>query len=171
MMAGFEVAVDLRDPAWREITPDPVGYCTRIASEALEALGETDGELSVVLAEDEFVRGLNRDYRGKDAATDVLSFGIEENHRPPVNGAPRLFGDIVIACGEASRDLPPAQAAHPEFHLAHLLVHGILHLLGMIMSRSQTRKSWKGLRPGYSNDGASQIPTPLPGRNRRRQVI
>ncbi|MDE0540320.1 MAG: rRNA maturation factor, partial [Rhodospirillales bacterium] len=62
MMAGFEIAVDLREPAWREITPDPAGYCAKIASEALEALGETGGELSVVLAEDEFIRGLNRDY-------------------------------------------------------------------------------------------------------------
>ena len=145
MMAGFEVAVDLRDPAWREITPDPVGYCTRIALEALEALGETDGELSVVLAEDEFVRGLNRDYRGKDAATDVLSFGGEENHHPPVNGAPRLFGDIVIACGEASRDPSPAQAAHPEYRLAHLLVHGILHLLGYDHEQESDAEIMEGL--------------------------
>jgi len=145
MMAGIEVAVDLREPAWREITPDPVGYCTRIASEALEALGETDGELSVVLAEDEFIRGLNRDYRGKDAATDVLSFGGEQNGRPPADGAPHLLGDIVIAYGEAGRGLPPARAAHPEYHLAHLLVHGILHLLGYDHEQDSDAEIMEGL--------------------------
>ena len=145
MMAGIEVAVDLREPAWREITPDPVGYCTRIASDALEALGRTDGELSVVLAEDEFIRGLNRDYRGKDAATDVLSFGGEQNGRPPADGAPRLLGDIVIAYGEAGRGLPPARAAHPEYHLAHLLVHGILHLLGYDHEQDSDAEIMEGL--------------------------
>ena len=145
MMAGFEIAVDLREPAWRGVTPDPVGYCTRIASEALEALGETGGELSVVLAGDEFVRGLNRDYRGKDAATDVLSFGGEENDRPPLNGAPRLLGDVVIAYGEASRGLPPARSAHPEYHLAHLLVHGILHLLGYDHEQESDAETMEGL--------------------------
>lgn len=145
MMAGFEIAVDLREPAWREITPDPVGYCTRIASEALEALGEAGGELSVVLAGDEFVRGLNRDYRGQDAATDVLSFGGEENDRPPADGGPRLFGHIVIAYGEASRGLPPGRARRPEYHLAHLLVHGILHLLGYDHEQDAEAEIMEGL--------------------------
>ncbi len=145
MMAGFEIAVDLREPAWRGVTPDPVGYCTRIASEALEALGETGGELSVVLAGDEFVRGLNRDYRGKDAATDVLSFGGEENDRPPLNGAPRLLGDVVIAYGEASRGLSPGRARHPEYRLAHLLVHGILHLLGYDHEQDSDAEIMEGL--------------------------
>ena len=145
MMAGFEIAVDLREPAWRGITPDPVGYCTRIASEALEALGETGGELSVVLAGDEFVRGLNRDYRGKDAATDVLSFGGGENDRPPADGAPRLLGDVVIAYGEACRGLPPGRARHPEYRLAHLLVHGILHLLGYDHEQDSEAETMEGL--------------------------
>ena len=75
----------------------------------------------------------------------MLSFGGEENDRPPVNGVPRLFGDIVIAYGEASRDLPPARAQHPEYHLAHLLVHGILHLLGYDHEQDSDAQIMEGL--------------------------
>ena len=91
------------------------------------------GERSVVL--DAKIRRLNRDYRGVDAPTDVLSFsqleswGGEDDTFPWLPGTPRLIGDIVIS-GERVR----AQAA--EFghgqrrELAYLTVHGLLHLLG-----------------------------------------
>lgn len=77
-------------------------------------------ELSVALADDATVRRLNRDYRGKDKPTNVLSF--------PGPGGP-LVGDIVMALETLLAEAAEEGIA-PEHHLAHLTVHGLLHLLG-----------------------------------------
>ena len=79
------------------------------------------GELSVVLSDDAHVRVLNRDYRGKDAPTNVLSFPMPEHTG--------LLGDVVLARETLAREAR-AQAKRFEDHLTHLLVHGVLHLLG-----------------------------------------
>lgn len=90
---------------------------------------QRDAELSVVLADDATVRQLNRDWRGKDVPTNVLSFALTEADAPDVPGAPLALGDVVLAfetvTAEAVRDAKPA-----HHHLAHLVVHGTLHLLG-----------------------------------------
>ena len=91
-------------------------------------------ELSVLVSDDAELHRLNRDYRGVDAPTDVLSFADEEDEgaphafvRPPE--APRYLGDLAI-----SYERVAAQAAEyghsRERELAYLAVHGILHLLG-----------------------------------------
>jgi probable rRNA maturation factor len=78
------------------------------------------GEVTVALISDERMRTLNRAYRGKDYATDVLSF--------PVDGKPFL-GDIAIAAGVAQRQAD--EAGHPlATELRVLALHGLLHLLG-----------------------------------------
>lgn len=89
---------------------------------------EPEASLSIVVADNEFVANLNRQYRGIDAPTDVLSFPADE---PPVEEAdePPYLGDIIIAYPYAT-----AQAER-EGHvlddsLALLAVHGTLHLLG-----------------------------------------
>jgi probable rRNA maturation factor len=100
-------------------------------------------EACVVLADDAFVQSLNRSYRGKDSPTNVLSFPFQA---PPGTGAPggfddegivgamtgpepRQLGDVVLAAetvtGEAS-----AEGIPPVHHLQHLVVHGLLHLMG-----------------------------------------
>lgn len=103
----------------------------RLAARALETeRAEQPGELSIVLAGDEAVRELNRAYRSVDAATDVLSFGQADGEafaRPP--GAPRHLGDVVISVDTARRQA--LEYGLPlQDEVAHLLVHGILHLLG-----------------------------------------
>ena len=94
-------------------------------------------EVSVLVGDDATLRGLNRDYRGIDAPTDVLSFadegsaGVDSAHpsfvRPP--DAPRYLGDIAI-----SYERVAAQAEEyghsPARELAYLTAHGVLHLLG-----------------------------------------
>src|SRR5579883_146589 len=88
-------------------------------------------ELSVVVTDDAQIQTLNREYRGKDCPTDVLSFSQLEgvDNFPHAPGEARLLGDIVI-----SYDRVRAQAAeygHSEKReLAYLAVHGLLHLLG-----------------------------------------
>jgi probable rRNA maturation factor len=89
-------------------------------------------ELSVRLTGDEEVRALNSEWRGKDKATNVLSFPMAgENELAVANVAGRelLLGDIVLARGVCEREA--AEKDIPvERHAAHLLVHGTLHLLG-----------------------------------------
>ena len=82
-------------------------------------------ELSIRIVEAAEGRALNRDYRGKDYATNVLSF---EADLPPGLKLP-LIGDIVICAPVVAREAAD-QGKTPRDHWAHLTVHGVLHLLG-----------------------------------------
>lgn len=82
-------------------------------------------EACVVLADDALLRSLNRRYRGKDAPTNVLSFPF----RCPPGAEARQLGDIVLAA-ETVRNEAAEQGIAPVDHLQHLVVHGLLHLLG-----------------------------------------
>lgn len=97
----------------------------RAAAAALRHEG-AQGDVSIVLADDEKLRGLNRDYLGIDAPTDVLSFPASEVD--PDTGDPYL-GDILISIPRAS--LQADAAGHPlQAEVQLLVVHGMLHLLG-----------------------------------------
>jgi probable rRNA maturation factor len=98
----------------------------RSVAEAAAAVSATSGELAIVLTDDARIRDLNRAWRGIDKPTNVLSFptpGIG------AEGNLVLLGDIVIAYETAARE---AAAENKPFlhHLAHLAVHGFLHLRG-----------------------------------------
>jgi probable rRNA maturation factor len=84
------------------------------AEAALRAAGVVDGHLAIELVDAERVRELNREHRGRDQPTDVLSFPVDEDG--PAAG-PRELGDVVV-CPEHTRDLREA------------VVHGVLHLCG-----------------------------------------
>jgi probable rRNA maturation factor len=89
---------------------------------------EQGSEASVVLGSDALVRRLNRTYRGKDAATNVLSFPFQ---RPPGAGPEdgAYLGDVVLAA-ETVRLEAHERGIEPRHHLQHLVLHGLLHLLG-----------------------------------------
>ena len=83
-------------------------------------------ELSLVFSDDAHVLRLNRQYRGKDSPTNVLSFPAP-GARPGVIGP--LLGDIVFAHETVAREAVEQRLAFAD-HLTHLIVHGFLHLLG-----------------------------------------
>jgi probable rRNA maturation factor len=85
-----------------------------------------DSELSLVFSDDAHVRILNNRYRGKDSATNVLSFPAP-SARPGFYGP--LLGDIVLAQETVAREATD-QGLSFDHHLTHLVVHGFLHLLG-----------------------------------------
>ncbi|HKV38429.1 MAG TPA: rRNA maturation RNase YbeY [Blastocatellia bacterium] len=102
-----------------------------LVSKALAALCARTGLqpeawAAVALVRDSAIRRLNRDYRGKDAATDVLSFPAEESHSPGEDG---YLGDIVISTDTAKRQA--SQIGHSvQREIAELAIHGVLHLCG-----------------------------------------
>jgi probable rRNA maturation factor len=127
--AAVRVAVRILDPAWRRRLPGADRLARRAARAALAGAGRRASgaaELCLVLADDALSRALNRAYRGIDKSTNVLSFAGDP--RAP-RGEARNYGDVVVAretlVGEAR-----TQGKRPGDHLAHLVVHGVLHLLG-----------------------------------------
>ena len=89
-------------------------------------------ELSIRLTEDEEVRALNAQWRGKDKPTNVLSFPLAEEDELASSageGPELMLGDIVLARGTCVREAEEKQVPL-EQHATHLLVHGTLHLLG-----------------------------------------
>ena len=103
-----------------------------IAESAFPGLGRSsDVEISVRLAGDDEVHALNAQWRGKDKATNVLSFPMAEADALAAAEGPELMlGDIILAHGVCAAEA--ADKAIPlERHASHLLVHGTLHLLGL----------------------------------------
>lgn len=88
-------------------------------------------EVSITLADNATVRRANRQYRGRDKTTNVLSFAQNDGAEPP---SP-LLGDILLAWGTV-RDEARDQGKTLADHLTHLVVHGVLHLLGYDHERS-----------------------------------
>jgi len=103
-----------------------------VLSKAAEVLGIPAGaEVGVVFADDAYIRELNRKYRGIDAATDVLSFALDEGEEPTVQDGPEevLLGDIVISLETAERQAE--EFGHSlEREVAYLPRPGLLHLVG-----------------------------------------
>ncbi len=86
-------------------------------------------EVAVVLSDDRRLRQLNRDYRGVDRPTNVLSFPLDPDGSPPPPDAPRLLGDVLVAYETVAAEAA-AEGKTVLDHLSHLVVHGVLHLLG-----------------------------------------
>jgi probable rRNA maturation factor len=106
----------------------------RAIAEAAAMAATAGGELAIVLTDDSAIRALNRDWRGKDQPTNVLSFPARnELAAAHPAGRPaaqvRLLGDIVIAYETVAREAIAEQRPFGD-HLAHLAVHGFLHLVG-----------------------------------------
>ena len=127
---SIEVAVI--GSGWAGAVTEVETFCTHIVRRALEDLPEevrARVELGIRLDADEAVRALNARWRGKDRATNVLSFpGLDPHEDWPASG-PVLLGDIVIAFETVSREAFAAGIG-VDAHLAHMLVHGVLHLCG-----------------------------------------
>jgi probable rRNA maturation factor len=109
-----------------------------LARRALAAEDVAAGtSISIVVTDDVTVRDLNKRFLGIDAATDVLSFGL--GGRTKFVGSGRELGEVIISYAAASRQA--REARHPvEDELAHLLVHGVLHLLGYDHERDRDER-------------------------------
>ena len=107
------VPVMVAEPRWRRLIRQPEALAARVVRAA-------GGGCAVVLASDRAVKRLNARHRGRNTPTNVLTF------EP---AGPGLPGEIVLALGTVRREAEAA-AKRPAAHLAHLVVHGVLHLRG-----------------------------------------
>lgn len=156
MTVNAEIIVSAPCGAWQARLPGALTLCRRAALAAVEdaklgaaiaalASGGLAMEASIVLADDDFVRKLNREYRGRDEATNVLAFATFDAPGPAPAQAqgqelkgdlggdggvgPVLLGDVVIAFDTVAAEAE-GQGKSFEAHLCHMAVHGMLHLLG-----------------------------------------
>ena len=116
-MSGVEIEVEAE--AWRAL-PDAERIVRTAAEAALEP--GSDGGVAILLTDDEAVRELNRQWRGKDRPTNVLSFPAAETAAP-------WLGDVALAWETCAREAAEQNQATAH-HVTHLVVHGVLHLLG-----------------------------------------
>jgi probable rRNA maturation factor len=127
----FSVKVSVHCDSWNAACRDAEALAATAARAALAGIwseANAPAILSVILTDDAEQRLLNRTYRGTDAPTNVLSFALADLAATPAD-APVLLGDVVLAFATVERE---AREQHKNLadHLAHLVVHGVLHLLG-----------------------------------------
>lgn len=111
----MKVFVDMHDKRWKKYDID----FEKIVS-VMKTLARRESEVSIILTDDAEIHALNRDYRGMDKPTNVLSFEL---------GDDVLLGDIYISLDTVAREAKMAKISVAE-HTAHMVVHGVLHLLG-----------------------------------------
>lgn len=114
------ITVLTHDSRWK-------GQVRKVRAAALAALAHQsipDADVTIVLSDDTEVQQVNKQYRGFDKPTNVLSFENGESL-----GGRRQLGDIILALDTLRRE-SAQQGKSLDDHLAHLVVHGVLHLLG-----------------------------------------
>ncbi len=116
------IDVEIEDDAWAYTEAAAEVLALEAAEAALQASDFEGGGVTVLLTDDATVRDLNHRFRGKDYATNVLSFPAPENPE-------RHLGDIALAFGVCVREAEE-QGKPLAHHLQHLVAHGVLHLVG-----------------------------------------
>ena len=136
-----QIDVTIASDEWERFEA-PAEFVERVILTAAAGCGKrlmADAEISILLCTDSFMRDLNRKWRGIDQPTNVLSFPAAD---PPATGP--LLGDIAIAFGTAAREAA-AEGKLLRDHVAHLLVHGFLHLVGYDHQESAEAEAMESL--------------------------
>ena len=138
----MSITLDLRveTPGWTDEIGAPESVCQG-ALDAAYALTGIAGEVALLLTDDEEMHGLNRDWRGKDKPTDVLSFPADEMDAP-------FLGDIAVGLG-ISRGDADTRGLKLTDHLTHLVIHGYLHLLGYDDQTPEGKKTMTRMEDHY----------------------
>ncbi len=126
------IAIDFMDET-ESLNQQELDFVQKILEHAAKEEGMGQSEVSVTFVTNEMIRDINREYRGKDQPTDVISFAMEElgEGETAIIGStePRMLGDIIISLDRTKEQA--ADYGHSfERELGFLAVHGFLHLLG-----------------------------------------
>jgi probable rRNA maturation factor len=130
------LSISIAAPGWRAALTRPKVLCRAAVAATLARAAAPRlrrGEVSLLLADDAAVRALNAAWRGQDRPTNVLSFPGLEVQAGALTGAlpagPLLLGDVALALETVRREALE-QGKPLADHTTHLIVHGVLHLLG-----------------------------------------
>lgn len=130
-----EIAIDVAYDAWNAKVAGVEERCRHVAAIALGAAAANVDlpadwlEVSILLTDDKQVQELNAEYRQQDKPTNVLSFAALDEDSPIPPEGPVLLGDVIVAFQTTEREAAEEGKTF-EDHLSHLVVHGVLHLLG-----------------------------------------
>jgi probable rRNA maturation factor len=158
-VAAPAIDIMVQAPQWAEHRGSRATV-RRAVLEAARATATSSGEIAIVLADDSAIRTLNRNWRKKDKPTNVLSFPAPRSGRRP----PQHLGDIVIAYQTTAREARTEQKPF-RHHLAHLAVHGFLHLIGYDHEADEEAQVMEKLE--ISVLARIRVPNPYAARNPR----
>ena len=131
------IDIEIEDEAWIAAAPGAELLVEEAAAAALTQIDFDGGAVTILLTDDEAVRDLNSRFRGKDYATNVLSFPAPRNPEGHL-------GDIALAYGVCAREA--AEQGKPlAHHLQHLVAHGVLHLVGYDHETDAEAEQMEGL--------------------------
>lgn len=185
----LDTHVTLGSRAWTRKLRTAAACARRAAAAAIDGADHAQGppfrrtrgrvsmEISILLTTDQAVRRLNASFRGIDKPTNVLSFpAFSDGDIAPPAGTPVLLGDIAVAFGTTDREAR-AEGKTLAAHLSHLVVHGVLHLLGYDHQRDRDAMKMELLETeilaglGIANPyaEASKESAPVPKVRPRRQ--
>ena len=131
------IEIEIGAPDWTAALPDAEALAQRAAAAALSQEGAAGEGVAVLLTDDAAVQALNARFRQKDGPTNVLSF-------PAPHNPEKHLGDLALAFGVCAREA--AEQGKPlAHHLQHLVVHGVLHLLGYDHMSEDEAEAMEGL--------------------------
>ncbi len=131
----MNIDITIDEAAWQAELPDIEKFTQTALEKTLEhpeifgtLNGRAESEVSITLSDDNFVRKLNADYRGKDKPTNVLSFPLTEDDKFKTDIDLLCLGDIIMAYETVKQESEDQKKKFRD-HYTHLLIHGFLHLL------------------------------------------
>lgn len=132
MKLHFDIITE--DKNWQELEEQYISNIAKVVLEDFPALKNTEVELALMLTNDDHIRRLNKEFRGKDKPTNVLSFPDSKINPKDLleirqNREYIYIGDIACSYETISRESKECGLEFQD-HFAHMFVHGILHLLG-----------------------------------------
>lgn len=155
------LAIDLLDET-DTLKESDLQFVEKVLKHAAEAEEIGESEVSVTFVTNDMIRGINKEYRGKDEPTDVISFAMEEMGEGELEivgmMAPRTLGDIIISLDRTKEQA--ADYGHSfERELGFLAVHGFLHLLGYDhMNKEDEKKMFSRQEEILSSLGITRTP-------------
>ncbi len=141
--AQFIVTIEVDEPFAAEVEPGPI---EQLVEHVLRGEGvSAPAEVSIWITDEAELQTLNRTYRGIDASTDVLSFGVDDDTTPFVHAPdqPTHLGDLAISFPHVERQA--AEYGHTrQRELSYLVTHGLLHLLGYDHEQPEEAQRMRG---------------------------
>ena len=148
MMHALTADVSIQSSGWQSALPHLEVLVARIIEEINTLRGVRSGEFSIIFTDDAKIRVLNKTYRGENKPTNVLSFAFMDNDEficP--NDDPYIYGDVFVARETMMREATGHSKSLYD-HTAHLITHGVLHLLGFDHVTAEEARKMEDLERG-----------------------